>query len=140
MLKLRFFGTMYFIVGFHDAWCAEVAEVLKDNPRFNDIFVAGKLVEIGDVVISGQAALERLEADTAGVREQIENVILLIQEFRIENANAHEQTQMLVGVEMNKRRLENEALRNALLQIREFASEVAISSERIEANSLRREF
>ena len=71
MLKPRFFGTMSHIVGFHDAWCAEVAEVLKDNSRFNDIFVAGKLVEIGDVVISGQDALARLEAGTAGAREQI---------------------------------------------------------------------
>ncbi|MDQ3125265.1 MAG: hypothetical protein M3Q74_06625 [Pseudomonadota bacterium] len=70
-LKQRFFGQASQIVGFHDAWCGEVVEAMKTDERFKTIFVADKLVEIGDVVIDGRAVLDRLEDATEGVREQL---------------------------------------------------------------------
>ena len=96
MLQARFFGRMSHIVGFHDAWCAEVAEVMKSDSRFRDIFVADKLVEIGDVVISGQAMLARLEADTAGIREQIADLRDWLAGQFNDQHERHDQTQAML--------------------------------------------
>ncbi len=99
-LKQRFFGQASQIIGFHDAWCGEVVEAMKTDERFKTIFVADKLVEIGDVVIDGRAVLARREDGTEGVREQLDEMERWLAGQFAEQHDRHDETQaMLVRIE-----------------------------------------
>ncbi|MDP2763854.1 MAG: tetratricopeptide repeat protein [Brevundimonas sp.] len=103
-LKQRFFGQASQIVGFHDAWCGEVVEAMKTDERFKTIFVADKLVEIGDIVIDGRAVLARLEDATEGVREQLGEMERWLAEQFDEQRGLHHQThEMLRRLEESMR-------------------------------------
>ncbi len=95
-LKQRFFGQVSQVIGFHDAWCGEVVEAMKTDARFNAIFVADKLVEIGDLVIDGRAVLARLEDATEGVREQLVEMKRWLEGQFADQHSRHDQTQDLL--------------------------------------------
>jgi tetratricopeptide (TPR) repeat protein len=95
-LKARFFGQVSQVIGFYDAWCGEVVEAMKTDPRFRAIFVADKLVEVGDAVIHGQAVLAQLEVATEGVREQLTEMRRWLETQFAAQHTRHDETQEML--------------------------------------------
>ena len=95
-LKQRFFGQMPPVIGFYDAWCGEVVEAMKTDDRFRAIFTADKLVEIGDLVVHGQAVLARLEDSTEGAREQLRDLKDWLSGQFSDQHDRHDETQEML--------------------------------------------
>lgn len=137
-LRHRFYGKTPNVIGFHQAWCGEVVAQAKASLTFQTAFFAGKLVEIGDLAIDGQATLARLEQATEGVREQLDQVRAEIEKGFADQHARHDQTQAMVqqlidAASLQGRILEADALARAETVVRETAG--STSTELAEART-----
>lgn len=71
-LRSRFFGEYGGSSSWFELYCGFVAEELKQpDSRMREAFFAGKLVEIGGLVVEGSIVLERIESRTVALQQEL---------------------------------------------------------------------
>ncbi len=71
-LRSRFFGEYGGSTSWFELYCGFVAEELKQPAsRMREVFFAGKLVEIGGVVVEGRVVLDRIENGTLALQQEL---------------------------------------------------------------------
>lgn len=77
-LEERFFGRVQGPTSWYEAFRSCIVEELKTEQRFRDVFFAERLVEMGDIVVEGQAVWRRLEGETLELRLDIADLRLAV--------------------------------------------------------------